>query len=253
MGWDVKNYWVDIAEVRIDDDVTNSEFSAETELRLELYTGSMELDLEERSLLVGFSRLTLQLECHGTDIVIGNRLGDQTPDNSQTTKTSIQTDTKKKSSFAGGLGFKASSVSAADANFSAGAESSKTTAVNTETTRITTSNYVTAKPNGKWDISTPDATPLGAKFIAADVPLCSIKPKTKSNRSGVIAHLYAHKRDIVVTDNRKSLRSKFGGDTRNKEKVLAILIGKDMTAKREGLDEKNYIQLSHANSMADDV
>lgn len=252
MGWHIENNWADIAEVRIDEDITKSDFGDETELRMELYTGSLEVDLEERSLLVGFSRLTLQLECHGTDIVIGNRFGDQTPDNSQITKTSTQFDIKTKSGFATALGIAGGSSNSASGSLNASAEASKTASISSETTRLTTSNYVTAKPNGKWDISTPDTSPLDAKFITADTALCSVKPKPKSNRTGVIAHLYAHKRDVVVTDSRKSFRSRFGGETRNKERVLTILVGKDMLRQREGLDQKNYIQLSRADSMGCD-
>jgi hypothetical protein len=159
---------------------------------------------------------------------------------------------KTQSDLGAGLAVFAGQLSNAEGSLKASAERSKTTSINSETTRVITSNYVTAKPNGKWEISTPDATPLGAKFITADVALCSVKPKPKSNRTGVVAHLYAHKRDIVVTDNRKSRRSMFGGDTKNKEKILTILVGRDMVGKREGLDEKHYIQLSRADSMGND-
>lgn len=256
MAWEITNNWIDIVDLRVDDSVTNSSFEVETEFRVELYADNYELNLEERRVLVGFSRITLQIVCHGTEIAMGERYGDNTPENSINTKTTLQGNTELGGKIAGGVNLDPATVlSGMPIKFSASGEASSTASLSTETVKNVSNRHVTAKPNGKWEISSLERRgPLSAKFLTTEHVLCRIKPKANSNRTGVQAHVYAHKHDLVVTsdDEKKSLLSLTNSENRNKEKIFKILLGKAMTNEREGLDRKNYVQLSSISSLSSD-
>lgn len=252
MAWDTKNNWADIAELRVDDTVTDSSFASDTELRLELYTGTYELDLDCRRVFVGFNRVTLKLACHGTEIALGDRYGDTTPSNDITTKHNIQNDTTTKATAEGGFKLD-TSTALAGIPLTAGlsGEASRSTSTKSETDTFSTSRHVTAKPNGKWEISSLNANePLSAKYLTTEHALCLVKPKPKTNRAGVQAHLYAHKNDLVIAspEEKKSRFSLLNGENRNKEKVFKILLGKVMVGGKEDLNPKVHVQLSKISS-----
>ncbi|MBB3612092.1 hypothetical protein [Rhizobium sp. BK602] len=256
MAWDVKNNWPDIAELRIDNTVTDSNFSTETEFKLELYTSSYELNLEDRRVLVGFHRITLQLECLGTDIALGERYGDSVPPD-LVTKTAIQSDTSTKAKVGGGFTLDTGKINPTPTlNVSVGAEASHTSTLKSETSQTTITKHVTAKPNGKWEISSHEKqVPLSAKYLTKENALCVIRPKEGANQTGVQAYLYAHKHDIVLTsqDEQKSRFSLINGENKNKEKISKILLGKLMEGGKEGLDRNSYIELSIVRSFNPDV
>ncbi|MQY50076.1 hypothetical protein GAO09_29015 [Rhizobiales bacterium RZME27] len=253
MPWDVNNHWVDIAEIRIDDTVTDSAFETETEFRLELRTNSHELDLEDVRVFVGFNRMTLQLECDGIEVAIGERHGDHTPQNDIVTKLIAKSTSGTK--MAGSVGVDldiTTALSGMPFKASGSAEGTSGTSVERETTRTETSKFVSAKPGDKWVISSPNSEPLSAKYISADHPLCILKPKAKSNRTGLRAHLYAHKNDMVITSDQKPSLFAVTSEKKNKERVLAILLAKAVDDRREGLDVTTHIHLTTLNSLSPD-
>jgi len=256
MAWDIRNNWADIAELRVDDSVTDSSFAADTEMRLELYTGSYELNLEERRVFVGFNRVMLQLVCHGTEIALGNRYGDNTPQNDIVTKTTDQSNTATRAAADAGVRLDASAaLTSMPVKAGVSGEASRSTSSTSETVKVSTSRHVTAKPNGKWEISSLQPNvPLSAKYLTKENVLCEVKPKAKSNRTGVHAHLYAHKSDIVIAshDEKKCLFPLLNGENRNKEKVFKILLGKAMSSGKEDLDKKSYVELSMISSFDSD-
>jgi hypothetical protein len=251
MPWDVRNPLKDIAHLEINDTVTNSSFTTSTEFRLELRTGNHSFDLGEARVFVGFSRMTLQLRCFGTEIAIGDRHGDYTPINDVVTKVARETNAATKTGAKVGVGFDAATaLSGIPVKAAASAEALQGTTEKRKTAIVDMSKHVTAKPNDKWEISTLDKkTALGAKYITTNQPLCTINPKEKQNRTGVQAHLYAHKNDMVIsTDEEPSTWSIVNPHKKNKERVLTILLGKSLTGDDDGLNPKTQITLSAISS-----
>lgn len=257
MAWDIKNNVADIADLRIDDSVTDSSFAEDTEFRLELRTTSCEIEIDsDFRVFAGFSRMVLALHCHGAEVAIGERYGDYTPPNDIVTKITSDTNTSVKAGAKAGL-----TVNAATAltgtPISAGisGEASRARVEKSKTAKTSTSKYVTAKPNDKWEISSLDQkVPLSAKYLTHENTLCVVKPKAKANRSGVEVHLSAHKGDLVVTspDEKKSRFALINSEKKNKERVFTILLGKIMANSPGSPGQKSTISLSEISSLNTD-
>lgn len=256
MAWEITNNWADIADLRISEDVTPSSFSTETELRLELRTSNFDLDLGDVRVFVGFHRMTLQLFCHGTEIQIGERYGDYTPTNDLKTKVAEETNVGTNVLGKGGVNITPATVMTGDVmSIAASAEAQRGTSEKRATEWEELSKYVTAKPNDKWEITTRKySEPLSARYITPDYPLCVIRPKKNSNRTGVEAKLYAHKNDMVITtpDAKRSKFALLNPEKRNKERVFAVLLGKAID---EGMasERSSIVNLSTISSLPDDA
>lgn len=254
MGWNIKNNWADIAQLETSDSVTDSKFETETEFRLQLYTGTYELDLECGRYTVGFKKMTLQLECEGTEIALGERFGDCIPED-QAKKISIESTATTQGNAAIKAKLDASTILngnilSGEANASvAGNTTHKESEARTETKR-----HVVAKPNNKWEINSLTGNALSAKHITTDTILCRILPVRKTNRTNVQAHLYAHKNDLIVVEaeDTKSRLSWLASENKNKEKVFKVLLAKLMRGAKEDLNASTQVQLSLISSHNDD-
>lgn len=250
MVWDIRNKWPDIAEIRTSDAVTDSSFATETTLRLELYTSTHELEVDDYVVTVGFKRLTLQLECDGTEIAVGSRFGDNVAVNKVVQETSKAGSSVKMSASAqASMGFSTTTASL-DAKAQAAVEAENSTVRTQETTTQHIARYVTSKPNDKWEIASLDGSALDQKFITHNDELCVISPRPKSNRNSLRIHLIGHKRDIVFdgTSLPKTAFSMFGSGNTNKEKVFKVLAAKMLQGEKEDLNRSASIQLSVIDS-----
>ena len=257
MGWEIINKLADIADLRVDESVTDSRFVDETELRLELRTASSEIELDEDArVFAGFTRMTLSLVCHGTEVAVGERHGDYTPPNDIVTKITSDTNTSVKAGAKAGLNLNAATgLTGMPLSASVSGEASHATVEKSKTAKTSTSKHVTAKPNDKWEISSLDhKVPLSAKYLTAENTLCIIKPKAKANRSGVEVHLSAHKGDLVVTspDEKKSRFALINTEKKNKERVFTILLGKIMANSPGSAAQNSTISLSEISSLNPD-
>lgn len=200
--------------------------SASTDhLHYQLRFGETELVLEDgRVCYVSVQRAFLQLDLSGLTIQPGSEHGNIPKSNEVT----IQHASKKTSqaSFKGKVEAALNRTPSGQA--SATGELSRST---TETAAYeTTKTRVTARGGQRWEIVEPDKQPLDGTYLAHDVALCRLQAKRGANQREVTARVYVKQRDLLFRYEGSGLVS-FVRLTRNKERLLNILIAKALNTK----------------------
>lgn len=251
----IKNNWPDIALLRTDDNTVDSSFSTETTLRVELYTAQHDIDVDGYVVSVGFSKLTLQLDCDGTEVAIGSRFGDPIPANEVVSNETHRSEVATRAGMNAELTTSANPLTPSlDAKARAFVEADGSSNRTLETTRKHTSRHVTAQPNDKWIISSLNSKALDQKYLTDKDDLCRIRSVPKSNRSALSVHLYGHKKDIVfeVENTTNPIKNGIANLSVNKEKVFKALLAKSMAAGHDGLSNNVHVQLSKLSNVEDD-
>lgn len=255
MGWAVQNNWPDIALLRTNDDTVDSSFSTITTLRVELYTAQHDIDVDGYVVSVGFSKLTLQLDCDGTEVTIGPRFGDPLPTNEIVSNETQRSEVATKAGMSAEVTAGANPLSPSiDAKARAFVEADGISNRTLETSRTHTSRHVTAQPNDKWVISSLNGKALDQKYLTDKDDLCRIRPIPNSNRAALDVHLYGHKKDIVfsVENTASSFKNRIANLSVNKEKVFKALLAKSLAGGHEGLLNSIHVQLSKLSNTQDD-
>lgn len=251
MVWTVKNNRRKLAQLQTTEDVTCSDFETETELRLQLYVGTDTISVNENTQYkYGFKRMTLQIECDGTEIALGERFGDLTPaDRERYTNY----ETKLTKTFSGGGSLNLDPVSIlTDLPIKAEAAGEIKSANEKTTTEGVTEqrNFVTAKSNDEWEIACLDGKALNAKFLNPDQVLCRVKPLPNRNRNGIQVHLYANRNDLVFAEPAKF--PWLNGENRTKEKIFKTLLGIEIAGRKKDLEPNLEVQLSYLSNDIDE-
>ncbi|NTA49637.1 hypothetical protein G6L34_16120 [Agrobacterium tumefaciens] len=250
MVWSIENNWRRLAQLQTSEEVTSSKFETETEIRLQLYAGTDKITLnEENQYYFGFKKMTLHIECDGTEIALGERFGDITP---RDRDRQIVEEDVRSAGLKGNAGVNATLSSLPDISLKAEASAELGVSKEIRATEATTKQrrYVTARPNDEWEIACLDGKALNAKFITPDHVLCRVNPIPNRNRNGIQIHLTAHRHDLVIAEPRKL--PWLNGENRTKEKIFKTLLGIEVAGKRKDLEPKLEIQLSFISSHTSD-
>lgn len=253
MGWDSQNNWPDIADLRIDEVATSSEFLVDTPLRLELYISGQDFDFENMRITVGFSRVTLKIQCEGVEIAVGDRFGDNTP--SDVVKD-IKSISSTNASLQGKASLDASFKQGLNCSASATIEAEKNTSVQSETSNQIIEKHVRALPNNKWEIKSLEKNKkLDAKYLTAETTLCKIRPNLSANRNSVNAYLYGNSRDLTFEfeQDYERLFSINNKQNNNKKRIIETLLSKEIKDEKDGNISKNIISLSLIKNLSNEA
>ena len=192
-------------------------------LSYQLRFGETELVLEDGQVCaVSVRRAFLALDLAGVTIKPGSEYGAVVKPNVVTTKHEAEQSR---------LGTISANVKAALGVSGAGSVRGEISKKSTETTTYeTTRTLVTPRGGQKWEIVEPSNQALDGTYLAHDVALCRLQAKRGANQKEVTARVYVKQRDLIFRYDQSGVVM-FTRLSKNKERVLNILIAKALNAK----------------------